>query len=115
MLARSRESRKSLRRWMRRDAHVIFKAHGQPIRCVVRDLSNGGARLGFTVGSADLPNAFTLVLFKDSIQRDCEMVWTDGRFVGVRFTSQWFGTKPSERVSASKESRGGSCEPKPTT
>jgi hypothetical protein len=100
---------------MRRDAHVIFKAHGQPIRCVVRDLSNGGARLGFTVGSGDLPKAFTLVLFKDSIQRDCEMVWTDGRFVGVRFTSQWFGTKPSERVSASEEPRGGACEPKSIT
>ena len=115
MLARSRESRKSARRWMRRDAHIIFKAHGQPIRCVVRDLSSGGARLGFTVGSAGLPNTFTLVLFKDSIQRDCEMVWTDERFVGVRFTSQWFGTKPSERVVASKDSRGGLCEPKPIT
>jgi PilZ domain len=114
MLARSRESRKSLRRWMRRDAHIVFKTHGQPIRCVVRDLSHGGARLSFTVGSAALPNTFTLVLFKDSIQRDCEMVWTDGRFVGVRFTSQWSGTKPSERVPASKET-GGSCEPKPIT
>lgn len=104
-----------MRRWMRRDAHVIFKAHEQPIRCVVHDLSNGGARLGFTVGSAGLPSTFILVLFKDSVQRDCEMVWTDGRFVGVRFTSQWFGAKLSERVSASKELRGGSCEPKSIT
>jgi hypothetical protein len=100
---------------MRRDAHVIFKAHEQPIRCVVHDLSNGGARLGLTVGSAGFPNTFTLVLSKDSIQRDCEMVWTDGRFVGVRFTSQWIGIKPSERASASKESRGGACEPKSIT
>jgi hypothetical protein len=105
MLARSRESRKSVRRWMRRDAQVIFEGHGQPIRCVVHDISNGGARVSFTAPFAILPRTFTLVLFKDSVQRDCELVWTDRRVVGVKFISQWFGTKSSEHVSASKNQR----------
>jgi hypothetical protein len=107
MLARSRESRKSVRRWMRRGAHIVFDACEQPIRCEIYDLSNGGARLGFAVPVAGLPRTFTLVLFKDSVQRDCEMVWKDGRLVGVKFISEWFGTKPPERVSARKNpSRG---------
>jgi len=103
MLARSRESRKSVRRWMRRDAQVIFEGHEKPIRCVVHDMSNCGARLSFTVPLAVLPRTFTLVLFKDSVQRDCELVWNDRRVAGIKFTSQWFGSKSSERVSVSKK------------
>jgi PilZ domain len=113
MLARSRESRKSVRRWMRRGAHVMFKGHPQPIRCLVQDISNGGARLSFTAPLANLPRTFTLVLFKDSVQRDCELVWMDRSVVGVKFISRWFGTKSSERVSAFESTRAGDpCEPK---
>jgi PilZ domain-containing protein len=105
MLARSRESRKSMRRWMRREAEVILEPHKLPIRCVIHDLSNGGARLSFTAPLRDLPRSITLVLFKDSVQRDCEIVWTDGYFIGVKFVSEWFGTKSSEPGTASKSSR----------
>jgi len=104
MLARPRESRKSARRWMRRDAQVIFEGHEQFIGCVIHDISNGGARLSFTAPLAHLPRTFTLVLFKDSVQRDCELVWSDRRTVGVKFISKWFGAKTSERVSAFKKS-----------
>jgi|HubBroStandDraft_6_1064221.scaffolds.fasta_scaffold15454_4 hypothetical protein len=105
MLARTRESRKSARRWMRRDAQVIFEGHEQHIGCVVHDISNGGARLSFTAPLAVLPRTFTLVLFKDSVQRECELVWRDRRVVGIKFISQWFGNKSSERVSAFKNPR----------
>jgi hypothetical protein len=102
MLARSRESRKNARRWMRRDAQVIFEGQEQLIGCVVHDISNGGARLSFTAPLAALPRTFTLVLFKDSVQRDCELVWNDRRIVGVKFISRWFSTKSSEHVPAFK-------------
>jgi hypothetical protein len=102
MLARSRESRKSARRWMRRDAQVIFEEHEQLIDCVVHDISNGGARLSFAAPSGVLPRTFTLVLFKNSVQRDCELVWSGRGIVGVKFISEWFGTKSIERVSACK-------------
>ena len=85
---------------MRRDAQVVFEEHEQFINCVVHDISDGGARLSFIAPLAVLPRTFTLVLFKDSAQRDCELVWNDRGVVGVRFISQWFGTKSSERVSA---------------
>jgi hypothetical protein len=92
---------------MRRDAHVIFEGHGQFIGCVVHDISNGGARLSFTVPLTVLPRTFTLVLFKDSVKRDCELVWRDHGVVGVKFISQWFGTKSSELMPAFKNSRPG--------
>ena len=103
MLTRARESRKSARRWMRRDAQVIFEGHEQFIGCVIHDISNGGARLSFTAPLAHLPRTFTLVLFKDSVQRDCELVWGDRGIVGVKFISHWFGTKSSERRSVLKK------------
>ena len=103
MRARSQENRKNVRRRMRRDAQVIFEGHEQSIGCVVHDISNGGARLSFTAPLAVLPGTFTLVLFKDSVQRNCELVWSDRGVVGVKFISQWFGAKPSERVSAFKK------------
>jgi hypothetical protein len=104
MLARPRESRKSVRRWMRRHAQVILEGHEQLIGCVVHDISDSGARLSFAAPLAHLPRIFTLVLFKDSVQRDCELVWSDRRFAGVKFTSEWFGTKTSERKSSSEKS-----------
>jgi hypothetical protein len=103
MLARSRESRKNVRRQMRRDAQVVFEGHEQSIGCVVHNISNGGARLSFTAPQVVLPRTFTLVLLKDSVQRDCEVVWNDRGVVGVKFVSHWFGTKPSDRVPALKK------------
>jgi len=85
---------------MRRHAHAIFGEHEQFIGCIIHDISNGGARLSFAAPLANLPRTFTLVLFKNSVQRECELVWSDRRFAGVKFTSQWFGTKTSERKSA---------------
>ena len=78
MLARSRDSRKSARRWMRRDAQVILEAFEQPIRCTVHDLSDGGARLSFAGPLADLPSAFTLALFKDPAGNRMGLVELDG-------------------------------------
>jgi hypothetical protein len=42
-------------------------------------------------------------------QRHCEMVLTDGHFVGAISVFQLLGTKSSEHVSASKDQRGGSA------
>jgi hypothetical protein len=84
-------NRKSSRRWTRRAADLIIRADQPTLPCMIIDLSDGGARL--TV-SRPLPGStrnFTLVLFKDgSVQRDCEIVWTDSRYVGVKFVSEWY-------------------------
>jgi hypothetical protein len=85
---RKGEQRKAFRRPARRAATVTFAAEEPPVTCVIWDISDGGARLAVAHPSANLPQHFTLNLFKDgSVRRDCEVVWTDARFVGVKFTS----------------------------
>jgi hypothetical protein len=97
MQVRAPENRRSARRWMCREAHVTFKGREQSIRCVIHDMSDGGARISLDAGPGALPRAFTLVLLKDCLQRNCSVVWTNGRFFGVKFISEWFGAKLSER------------------
>jgi hypothetical protein len=53
--------------------------------------------MSLEAGPGALPRAFTLVLLKDCLQRNCSVVWTNGRFFGVKFISEWFGAKLSER------------------
>jgi hypothetical protein len=85
---RTAEQRTTLRRPTRRAATVTFTAEKPPVSCVIWDISEGGARLAIAHPLATLPRHFTLNLFKDgSVRRDCEVVWTDARFVGVKFTS----------------------------
>jgi PilZ domain len=97
---RGRESRKSQRRWTRRSAEAVFGANKKSIPCAIIDISSGGARLGIAHPSAILPRTFTLVLFEDgSLQRDCEVMWTDGRQAGVKFVSEWYAATRVGRVS----------------
>jgi hypothetical protein len=56
------------------------------------DMSEGGARLALGSAFENSPHKFTLILFKDaSVQRDCELLWTDRRCVAVKFLSGWYG------------------------
>jgi hypothetical protein len=88
MLARYREDRKSVRRFTRRGATVSVSPKST-VACVIWDISDGGARLAIALPMTDLPRYFILNLFRDgSVQRHCELVWMDKRFVGVKFTEQ---------------------------
>jgi PilZ domain len=73
---------------MRRAAAVVLQAGSATVRCVIWDISDGGARLAIAHPTAELPRTFSLLLTKDaSVRRNCEVVWTDRRFVGVKFVS----------------------------
>ena len=90
------EHRKSPRRYMRRRAELIFDAQEAAVGCVIWDISDGGARLSVACPFKDLPHSFTLVMFKDAgVRRDCEVTWTDIRYVGVKFISEWYVTNPA--------------------
>lgn len=77
---------------MHRAAEIISVENAQPIRCRIWDMSEDGARLALGSRVANIPHNFTLVLFKDaSVRRDCELVWTDRRHIGIKFLSKWYG------------------------
>jgi hypothetical protein len=86
MLNQRREQRKAIRRPARRAAKVSFGTGKPSVNCLIWDISEVGARLAVAHPSADLPHHFTLSLFKNkSVKRNCEVVWTDRRFVAVKF------------------------------
>jgi len=71
---------------MRRNAAVVTGPREPPLRCVVWDISDSGARLAVARPLMTLPPRFLLQLDKDGrVQRKCEVVWTDASFVGVKF------------------------------
>ena len=77
--------RKFQRQRMRRAAWIGLTDAPAPIRCVVWDLSDDGARITAQHGS-DLPDVFALILTKDGKpHRFCRVVWRRGVYLGVRF------------------------------
>ena len=78
------------RRMKRRPVHypawIAFDSNRQIVSCVIRDMSDGGARLMITFPIRLVPETFQLWLDKDGkVQRECEVVWTHPPYVGVRF------------------------------
>jgi hypothetical protein len=77
------ELRKSSRRSIRRAAWIELGDQRPPVRCVLWDISAGGARLTAARIMGDLPDQF--VVSSDHEQWTCRVVWRDRRFLGVRF------------------------------
>jgi hypothetical protein len=85
----SRQLKKAInrRRYIRRssDAGALIRFDGgNGVRCTVRDISVGGARLQLEDRS-DLPTYFMLTVPAEGIERGCTLVWKDGEQIGVRF------------------------------
>jgi hypothetical protein len=67
-------------------AHLKLSADKEPIECVVRDISQTGARL--ILGSIpDLPETFSLLLSKD-VTRNCRVIWRKDKQIGVSFVNR---------------------------
>ena len=78
--------RKARRLQMRRYGEVVTGPREPPLKCVIWDISDSGARLAVARPIMALPPRFALHLVKGGqVQRKCEIVWTDTRFVGVKF------------------------------
>ena len=87
MLGRQ-DKRKAKRRPMRRTAEVLFGDDEPPILCVIWDMSETGARLAAARPLLRFPPSFTLLL-EGKVRRKCEVVWTDARYVGVKFVKDF--------------------------
>jgi hypothetical protein len=80
-----RDNRRSKRRLVHYPAWVQLDTTQRPVECVIKDMSDAGARLSFAwIGS--LPELFTLWLDeRGKVRRACEIVWWSEHYVGVRF------------------------------
>lgn len=79
----AREKRRRRRVKTRRAAWLNIDGGAQPIRCVLWDVSEDGARLA-PAQAGKLPDVFTLILDKTTAHR-CRVMWRKGAQVGVRF------------------------------
>jgi hypothetical protein len=77
------ERRKRVRHRVFKGAHISFCGLHAAIDCVVRDYTDGGARL--TVETAvGIPDTFDLV--RDNLPtRECRVIWRHATQVGVKF------------------------------
>jgi hypothetical protein len=66
-------------------ARAVFNQQHSAVSCVVRDLSESGAKIEFDVGWI-VPPHFTLFVELDGFKVECEKVWHRGNLYGVRFT-----------------------------
>jgi hypothetical protein len=77
-----------MRRPARRAATVSLGG-GEPfVNRRILDISEDGARLAVKHPMAELPHQFTLSWFKGASARRYCGVWTDRRFVAVKFTER---------------------------
>ena len=67
--------------------HAMIYPRGRPsIRCIVRDLSAGGARIEVDT-PAWLPSRFHLIIEATNFEADCEIMHRSHDDVGVRFST----------------------------
>ena len=78
-----REKRRRRRVRTRRAAWINVDDSVKPLRCVLWDVSEDGARLA-PAQAGKLPDVFTLILDKTTAHR-CRVRWRKGAQVGVRF------------------------------
>jgi two-component system response regulator len=65
---------------------ITFASRQTAVPCVVRDMSDGGARLVADL-APHLPGRFQLIIEIDGIEADCEVIRRRGNEIGVRFTA----------------------------
>ena len=79
--------RASLRRRVIKGGTIAFNRRQMTYPCMVKDLSEEGARL--QIASPDpVPDTFELLVDLDGLEFECEVVWRSEKQVGVRFTSE---------------------------
>jgi hypothetical protein len=80
--------KKHLEREVRRARHLsawIKLRDRASTECRVLDVSRNGAKISTALPSA-IPGSFELAFFEGGQTRHCEVVWRQGKVLGVKFT-----------------------------
>ena len=86
-MAEMDEKRRFRRRRVLREGRLLLEAGLSPIKCIIRDESEGGAKLRVSVPT-ELPKNFSLVLVAEGTTYPAELVWRRGDDVGVAFVGE---------------------------
>lgn len=77
------EKRANPRQRTLKGARIVFNDKSSTLDCVVRNLSEGGARLK-VASVVGIPDSFSL-RFEDGRSFECRVVWRRGEELGVEF------------------------------
>ena len=88
------EKRNNARRRALKAGIVAYNGGNMTFPCVVRDISDTGAKIKTDVDQHP-PDNFQLFIELDGLLANCEVVWRDEQHVGVRFTTPPQQTVPS--------------------
>ena len=80
------ERRKSARSRVLKGAKLVFLGTSSVIDCVVRNVTNGGARVQIA-NTVDLPEPFGLTFDGGHSVRPCRIAWRTFTETGVEFTT----------------------------
>lgn len=100
------ERRGTERRQMLKGATIVVSADRAALPCVVRDLSDDGARLQVACGES-VPDTFEMIVELDGLSCACEVVWRQETRVGVRFSEAPKAVEPSHIEYALQNGQGG--------
>jgi hypothetical protein len=78
------ERRRHVRMRTFKSARILLNAHHSAIDCMVRNLSESGARLN-VASSIGIPERFDVIFDADKSIRGCRMVWHRDTQIGVEF------------------------------
>lgn len=80
------DKRASPRHRTLKGAHIVFNNGASTIDCIVRDLSETGARLKVTT-VLGIPDLFDLLIEGEGIPRPCRVARRSNSEIGVSFTA----------------------------
>jgi hypothetical protein len=84
---RGRERRRSNRRNCTLGGRLFFGLAGLSIDCIIRDISDHGARVAVPSATWKAPKAVHLLSLREGQVYSGEVVWNRGRYLGLNFSS----------------------------
>lgn len=83
----TQEQRRRQRHKTLKTGKILLAGGLSVVDCVIRDLSESGARLEVWDNTA-VPGSFRLICLADNTMRQAQVVWRNDRRVGVAFTGE---------------------------
>ena len=79
--------RRSPRRRVLKGGIIAFNDRRSTLPCVIRDISEIGARLRTETASVSAPDTFVLIIELDGFEADCQVVWRKAQELAVTFVA----------------------------
>lgn len=106
MSGQEQDKRQAPRKRVLKGATIAFNNRSSTLSCMVRDISETGARLRVSKDLA-VPARFDLLIEVDGLEAPCTVAWRRGEEIGVTFDAPPTRGKPHRTQVVNALERGG--------